>query len=509
MEHYIEVLSDRSSVLIAIIIIPTTIFIVSHLLSSGAAQFPLLGGELGNSEKRRKAFFAGAAALYDQGYAAFRDKPFRLTTVDGERIVVPTSALDELRRLPDETISNKEALNKTVENRYTGLHADNKLLNHIIRADLTRNLSRLNPRLGEEVARTVDEVLGPCEDWTRVTIHQKFLRIVAIVSGQIFLGPELCRKEEYLYASINYTVDVFAAIRKLKAWHHLLRPVAQYFIPEIKTLNEHRIKAREFLLPIIKERKAAAAAGQELPDDMLQWMINKADEFQFSDQELADTQLTLSLAAIHTTSATATDILSELVVRPEVVEELRGEIKEVLQRHDGVIHTQTLFEMKLLDSVMREAQRVSPFNQARFSRYVSKPVTLSNGIHLPAGYTIESPHGPVMRDTAIYPDADKFDAHRFADLRAARVPDPVNYKSREQYQFVSVTKENMSFGFGAHACPGRFFAANEIKLILSRLLLQYDLRLPEGTQIPPRLIAGAQSQANPKLQIELRKVQTA
>lgn len=232
----------------------------------------------------------------------------------------------------------------------TSIHSDNLL-------------GRLNPRLGEEVAITVDEVLGPCEDWTLMTIHQKFLRIVAIVSGQIFLGPELCRREEYLHASINYTVDVFAAIRKLKAYHYMLRPVAQYFIPEIKTLNEHKTKAREFLLPIIKERKAAAAAGQEQPDDMLQWMINKQDEFKVSDEELADTQLTLSLAAIHTTSGAATDILSELVVRPEVVEELRGEIREVLDRHDGVINTQTLFEMKLLDSVMREAQRMAPINQ--------------------------------------------------------------------------------------------------------------------------------------------------
>ncbi|KAK6197790.1 hypothetical protein LQW54_010562 [Pestalotiopsis sp. IQ-011] len=451
MEQLVEALADRGPVLLAILIVSTTIFIVSHLLNGGATNFPILGRELGNSEKRRKAFLSGAAELYDQGYAAFKDKPYRMTTVDG----------------------------------------------------------RLNPRLGEEVARTVDEVLGPCEDWTPVAIHKKFLRIVAIVSGQIFLGSDLCREEEYLDAAINYTVDVFAAVRALKSWHHLMRPLAQFLIPEIKTLHAHKKKARNFLLPVIRERKAAAEAGQELPDDMLQWMINKQDEFKVSDEDLADTQLTLSLAAIHTTSSTVTDILCELVVRPEVVEAVKEEIKDTLDRHDGVIHTQTLFEMKLLDSVMREAQRMAPFNQARFSRYVSKPITLSNGIQLPAGSTIESPHGPVTRDDGYYPDADKFDAHRFVDLRAARVPDPIQYKSREQYQFVSVTKENMSFGFGAHACPGRFFAANEIKLILSRIILQYDMRLPEGKQIPARIVAGAQSQANPKTEIELRRVKAA
>jgi cytochrome P450 len=45
---------------------------------------------------------------------------------------------------------------------------------------------------------------------------------------------------------------------------------------------------------------------------------------------------------------------------------------------------------------------------------------------------------------------------------------------------VTVTKENMGFGYGRHACPGRFFAATEIKLIVARILLDYDLKLPEG-----------------------------
>lgn len=213
------------------------------------------------------------------------------------------------------------------------------------------------------MARTVDGELGPCEEWTRTPVYQKLLRIVAIVSGHIFLGPELCRREEYLYASINYTVDVFVAVRKLKAWHYLLRPIGRFFVPELKKITEHRERARAFLLPIIRERKAAMEKGAEVPDDMLQWMINKAGGFNTSDEELADTQLTLSLAAIHTTTMTATDILCELVVRPEVVDEVRDEVKRVVGASDGTITTHALFNMKLLDSVMRESQRFAPSNQ--------------------------------------------------------------------------------------------------------------------------------------------------
>jgi hypothetical protein len=52
----------------------------------------------------------------------------------------------------------------------------------------------------------------------------------------------------------------------------------------------------------------------------------------------------------------------DLLSRPELVEELRQEIKTVLAANDGVMTTHALFEMKLLDSVMKESQRHNPGN---------------------------------------------------------------------------------------------------------------------------------------------------
>ena len=50
------------------------------------------------------------------------------------------------------------------------------------------------------------ETFGDCKDWTPHVVYQKLLPIVAIISGNIFLGEELCRSESYLYHSIHYTV---------------------------------------------------------------------------------------------------------------------------------------------------------------------------------------------------------------------------------------------------------------------------------------------------------------
>lgn len=46
-----------------------------------------------------------------------------------------------------------------------------------------------------------------------------------------------------------------------------------------------------------------------------------------------------------------------------------------------------------------------------------------------------------------------------------------------QLQFSASTPEWMLFSFGAHNCPGRFFAANEIKIAMCHLMLKYDWRL--------------------------------
>ncbi|RYO93432.1 hypothetical protein DL766_000822 [Monosporascus sp. MC13-8B] len=106
-------------------------------------------------------------------------------------------------------------------------------------------------------------------------------------------------------------------------------------------------------------------------------------------------------------------------------------------------------------------------------------------------------------------EPQKFDPYRFYKLRTTDMPDPIGYKTREQYQFVSVTKESMGFGLGRHACPGRFFAANEIKLILARILLEYDIKMPDGIETPySNISVGVTNGIDPTKKILLRKIRT-
>jgi cytochrome P450 len=47
-----------------------------------------------------------------------------------------------------------------------------------------------------------------------------------------------------------------------------------------------------------------------------------------------------------------------------------------------------------------------------------------------------------------------------------------------------------SFGHGRHACPGRFFAATEMKLLVAYIMMNYDVK-PLTIRPPNSFIAGS------------------
>ncbi|KXJ92549.1 cytochrome P450 [Microdochium bolleyi] len=442
------------------------------------SQFPLVGKELGTAAKRRKWFLEDASARHKTGYKKFRNMTYRREETDGDVIVLPVRYLEESRKFPDDVISVAEATREIQQTHYLQFSSDDPLLNHTIRSDLTHSLPRINDRLSAEVKRTVPEFLGTAREWTPVNVNSAMLKMVVILSGNIFLGPELNRREEYIHASIHYTVDLFNAANQLREWRRWMRPIGQYLVPNVKAVAEHGRRAREFLVPIVRAPKAQLIAqdGAEEPDDMLQWVIKKADRFGQNDDDLAQLLLSLSLTAIHTTTMMTTFVQASVRSIPEI----QAEIKTVLAEHDGVMTTQALYQIKLLDTVMRESQRYNPINLNSFHRKVLKDVELSDGTVLPKGRTIMVPQCGVNFDPAIYPDPLVYNPYHFYDIRTGKAEDPLKYSNKEQHQFISVNKENTTFGFGRHACPGRFFASNEIKHILARMLVDYEMKLPAG-----------------------------
>lgn len=70
-------------------------------------------------------------------------------------------------------------------------------------------------------------------------------------------------------------------------------------------------------------------------------------------------QMTLAAAAIHTTSASLTQVLYDIATRPKYTPELRQEVAEALEKCGGTFTKEALSGMEKLDSWMKESQRLS------------------------------------------------------------------------------------------------------------------------------------------------------
>ncbi|KAH3945336.1 hypothetical protein HBH53_144480 [Parastagonospora nodorum] len=436
-----------------------------------------------------KDYATSARKLYKEGHQKFKDTVYFMSS-DGEHsVVVPPHFLPELRKLPDDVLSFAAAIDNVMETKFTGVDSEDSNTVHTIKSDLTPALPRLNQAVCTEVDAAMREALPSCEDWTEVDINDKLLDIISKVSGRVFVGPDLCHDPEYLELGRNYTVYLMEALFAIKRTRPWLKSFVGHRLPEVKRLRDVEKKAIKFVQPIVRERLEAEKSDPnwQKPDDMMQWLINRYNkDGHVSVEHIAKCQLGLILAASHTTTMTTTNILYTLVSTPEYVEPLREEIRNAMHRNGGSITTRALQEMVKLDSYMKEVLRLYPAGLSSFSRRVMKGITLSNGQYLPPGATVQVPTAAIYTDSENYPDPDTFDGFRHSKLREGGTA-----TDHSRNQFVTTNETNLGFGYGRHACPGRFFAANEIKMIVARLILNYDMKMPgDATERYPNVDIG-------------------
>lgn len=98
---------------------------------------------------------------------------------------------------------------------------------------------------------------------------------------------------------------------------------------------------------------------------------------------------------------------------------------------------------------------------------------MSDGTYLPKGAWVIAPASAIHHSEANYEDPMKFDGFRFSRMREQP-------GSEAKYQAVSTADHYLAFGHGRHACPGRFFATNELKVLLGYIICNYEFKTADG-----------------------------
>lgn len=91
-----------------------------------------------------------------------------------------------------------------------------------------------------------------------------------------------------------------------------------------------------------------------------------------------------------------------------------------------------------------------------------------------------------------------FDGFRYSNLRSIK-------GQESHHQAATTGPDYLIFNHGKHACPGRFFAICEIKMILIELLAKYDFRLEDGKPGPELMRLGMETRLDTKACLEIRR----
>lgn len=296
----------------------------------------------------------------------------------------------------------------------------------------------------------------------------------------------------YIYQAVNrFAADGWGAALDVRRYSLLLRWPASFVLPSVRRIKQDRLLAQAKLAPILQERlKKTKDSAYKAPDDGIQWLLDAAGP-GLSIEILADTVIRIMMAAVHTTAHTSTVALIDLLTHKEYIPELRQEIIE----HSYIKHgeyVQIAHEnLRKMESFVKESMRFTPLSLANTGRKAQKSFGFHDGTTIPQGYSTFVATEAMYQDPEIYPDSSKFDGLRFHRLRQKGASENTKWRLGNSIE------ESTSFGYGAQACPGRWLAAKEVLLMLSKLLLEYEVewsprssdamlqRYHEKTLMPP------------------------
>lgn len=204
----------------------------------------------------------------------------------------------------------------------------------------------------------------------------------------------------------------------------------------------------------------AIVRSTRVPGSFLDLMLYlKETEPDFNDDVMVAQFFIFILAGFETTSSALTYALYSLSKNPEAQNKARLEAQKVFKEHGRSM--ESLKKLTYLECIINETLRLYPSVTGMF-RLAEKPFKLPCGALLPAGTGISASIYCLHRDPRFYNDPLKFVPERWEN------PQKVFYP----------------FGLGPRLCIGRKFALLEMKILLSSVILNYNIKLNSATVEP-------------------------
>ncbi|EEQ31154.1 hypothetical protein McanMca71_005678 [Microsporum canis] len=436
------------------------------------------------------------------GYERFSkvNKPFALPTmwIGGAVLVLPPSKLNLLNR-PRNELSSFDALLENAQFQY--LMSDKDVWGNTIHFDIVRNnlrekdMGSLAGIIAEEWSEAFRLYWGDCKEGKVVNAWDSMVRIIARAALRIMVGLPGCRDENYLEQSRLYANAVLVDACFINSLPPAVRPMiapllamrARYY--ERKLLN--------ILIPLVQERMRQydEKEGQvDGPGDVIQWLIRVAKNHgpeQLTANKISRRILALTSMFVFAIGWVFVHAVLDIYGSPpssDIVTTLVAECRRVSAEYQGILTKEAVDKLYCLDSAARESMRLNDVMVHLLPLDVisGQPIDLGDGLQIPtkSGIRTVFPAQMIHLDPDIYNNPEHFDAFRFSRQHDTKSTSERVTTKRELMTTVSTSF--LPFGYGRHACPGRWFVAHMVKQAISHVLLNYDV---EVTKRPGKRIS--------------------
>ncbi|KAH8828970.1 cytochrome P450 [Flagelloscypha sp. PMI_526] len=372
----------------------------------------------------------------------------------------------------------------------------------IVKTTLTRNISARFEDVRDEINTACAEHMPCGDEWASVTVLPAMMKIISRGANRFFLGLDFCRNYELLDIFVDFTVRHVTNGIFLRIFPKSMRRIVAKYLLRSDSYQE---RAMEIMEPTIRYRLEQeekygpnwegkpvnisididASKTNCSKNDFISWLLAIATGPQRDVYDIVYRIVGINFAAIHTTSHSLTHALFDLGANPQYIQPLRDEIEAIMKR---------------LDSFAKESQRfwgISPCH-VRSAGF--------EGIHI-----LEWSKDPSLAMISkSLPDLFIQMMSIMNRLTSSSHGASLTFETEEGegvfHQFVTPDRSFVAFGIpGKHSCPGRFFAATEIKQALAYFVMNYDMKFEDEGVRPPNMVMGPAISPNGSAKMLFRK----
>ncbi|KAL6835594.1 cytochrome P450 [Trichoderma sp. SZMC 28015] len=302
---------------------------------------------------------------------------------------------------------------------------------------------KLDPITGEKAKRELN--MTAWYAWTTFDI------IGDLAFGEPFGCLERAKYDPWVAAigkAVRFSPVILGA--KLLGYEWALRPL-------LSMLNKYRREHNRFCMEKLQRRMAMSA---ERPD-LIEGLLQKAKDWDMDVRQVMQNSSNLIIAGSETTATGLAGITYLLLKNPDALQKVVQEVRSSFSSEDEITLL-SVNNLPFMFACINEALRLYPPVALGLPRIVPREGAVIAGQFVPQGMTVSTWHWAIYHSERLWAKPFEFHPERF-------LHDP---------SFANDRLEALQpFSVGPRNCLGRNLAYAEMRLILARILFNFDLKL--------------------------------